>query len=116
NYLTDVEVVTPGGNSAAVTADHYTGEVPVVTAVNTTVNGLTTGPAAGPVVGGETIVLTGQYLNGVTSVSFQPSQSITYAFANSVFVSANGTIATFTAPDATSEYNAYAGLTAPTPP
>ncbi len=107
NYTVDVEVVTPGGTSqASPPGDSYTAMVPVVTAVNTTVNGNTAGPAAGPVVGGETITLTGQWLNGADSVSFQPTGNTSFVSAQPVNVSGTGTIATFTAPNATSEYTA----------
>ena len=109
NYTVDVEVVTPGGTSkASPPGDSYTAMVPIVTAVNTTVNGSPTGPAAGPVKGTETVTLTGQWLDGADSVSLQPTQNTSFVSASPVGVSGNGTIASFTAPDATSEYNAYA--------
>jgi hypothetical protein len=108
NYTVDVEVVTPGGTSqASPPGDSYTAMVPIVTAVNTTVNGSPTGPAAGPVKGTETVTLTGQWLNGADSVSLQPTQNISFVSASPVGVSGDGTVASFTAPDATSEYNAY---------
>ena len=108
NYTVDVEVVTPGGTSkASPPSDSYTAMVPIVTAVNTTVNGSPTGPAAGPVKGTETVTLTGQWLNGADSVSLQPTQNISFVSASPVSVSGDGTVASFTAPDATSEYNAY---------
>jgi hypothetical protein len=107
NYTVDVEVVTPGGTSPANPPnDSYTAMVPLVTAVNTTVNGNTSGPAAGPVVGGETITLAGQWLKGADSVSFQPTGNTSFVSGEPVSVGATGTIATFTAPNATSEYTA----------
>jgi hypothetical protein len=106
NYTVDVEVVTGTTSLANPPNDSYTAMVPVVTAVNTTVNGNTSGSAAGPVVGGETVTLTGQWFNGADSVSFQPTGSTSFVTAPTVNVSGNGTTATFTAPNATSEYTA----------
>jgi hypothetical protein len=104
----DVEVTTPSGTSAVnAPDDQYSGNLPLVTAVNTQ-NGTNsfTGPAAGPVKGNETIQLTGQYLTGVTDVSFQPTQDVAFASAVPSSINAAGTQLTLTAPDASTEYTA----------
>ncbi len=99
----DVVVKTPSGTSATNANDKYTAKVPVVTSVSTAQGGTTGGPAAGPVSGGETVTLTGHWLQGVTSVSLQPVQDIPFATAPTN-VSAGGTILSFTAPNAGTEY------------
>ncbi len=109
NTTVDVEVVTPVATSAAnISSDGYTALLPIVTGVATTLADGTAGPAAGPVVGGETVNLTGTDLNGVTSVSFQPAQDISFVTAPAT-PNAAGTSISFTAPDASSEYAAYTG-------
>jgi len=107
----DVEVTTPSGTSPVnAPNDQYSGNLPLVTAVNTeiTQGSPTLGPAAGPVAGNEKIVLTGQYLTGVTDVSFQPTANVAFVSAIPTSINAAGTQLVLTAPNASTEYSATA--------
>ncbi|MGA7797131.1 MAG: IPT/TIG domain-containing protein, partial [Methanoregula sp.] len=86
----DVTVITPGGISAKSSADKYTyAAVPTVTGIS---------PAAGPIVGGNVITITGTSLTGTTSVTIggKPASSfkVTSATAVTATVPANTTAGT----------------------
>jgi uncharacterized repeat protein (TIGR03803 family) len=76
--VVDVTVITPGGTTATSAADQFTYLNPTITSVS---------PASGPILGGNTIVITGTRLDNVTGVTMggcDASASITANTATSV--------------------------------
>ncbi|HEY3923747.1 MAG TPA: IPT/TIG domain-containing protein [Acidothermaceae bacterium] len=75
----DISVKTPGGTSAAVTADRFTYQVaPVVTSIS---------PSSGPKAGGTSVTITGTGFTGATTVRFG-SVAATFRLTSSTKITA----------------------------
>jgi hypothetical protein len=81
-----VTVITPGGSSAATSADQYTYQAPSVSSVS---------PTSGPAAGGTKVTVSGVDLAGATGVAFGSTQAATFT------VNSTGTKITVTAPAGT---------------
>jgi hypothetical protein len=81
-----VTVTTPGGSSAATSADQYTYKAPSVSSVS---------PSSGPAAGGTRVTISGVDLQGATGVAFGSTQ------ASGFTVNSTGTKITVTAPAGT---------------
>lgn len=79
-------VTTPGGSSAATSADQYTYKAPAVSSVS---------PTSGPAAGGTKVTISGADLKGATGVSFGSTQASTFT------VNSAGTKIKVTAPAGT---------------
>jgi hypothetical protein len=76
----DVVVVNPGGSSATSAADRYTFvAAPTVTGVS---------PASGPLVGGNTVTITGTGFTGATAVNFGSTPASSFTVVNSTTITA----------------------------
>jgi hypothetical protein len=84
----DVTVVTPGGTSAAVTADQYTDTAAPVPAV------MGLAPGSGPTTGGTSVSISGTHFTGATAVTFGGvAAAFTVNSDNSIFATAPAGVA-----------------------
>ena len=101
----DVTVTTPSATSATSAADHFTFQAPAPSVSSVS-------PSSGPVAGGQTVTITGNYVTGATAVKFGGVNAASFSVTSSSTITATtpagtaGTVdVTVTTPGGTSALN-----------